>query len=79
MAARLVREPERQRVVCQRMSQRQQIEDVIDMHVRYDHRIQRPEVGVPPQLLQCPRSEIEDQPRAVRLDEQTRAAHARWD
>jgi hypothetical protein len=45
--------------------------------VRHDHRVQRPEVGVPPQLLQRPGSEIEDQPRPVRLNQQTGAAHAR--
>jgi hypothetical protein len=42
------------------VSQRQQVQDVIDVHVRHDHRVERPEVGVPPQLLQRSGSEIED-------------------
>ena len=41
-------------------SECEQIETMIQMHVRHDDRIKRAEIGMPPELLQRPRTRINE-------------------
>ena len=52
-----------------------QVEDVVDVHVRDDDGGERPEVGVTAQLLQRSRTQIEHERGSLRLHQQAGAAH----
>src|SRR5690242_4757406 len=66
----------RNRIVGEREAQGEEIQDVIEMEVRYDNRVEVAKIGMPPQFRQRARTEVEHDRNPVSLHEKPGASLA---